>query len=156
MLLKSAVHYGSLPDLSGLASRPAHYVWQPSSTGCYNRAGDDFDNDTGFAVAEELANTISVERGSLDAGVVLPPSNPEGEYDKVVAITQRLFPGPIDVQREKDPEVEGQEYLVLNVVADGTLDEIVARDAQWHHELARIALHSPNVYCLNIDVQAHE
>lgn len=107
-------------------------------------------------MAQEFTTAFPADRAPFDAGAVASPSSPDGEYSKVLALTQRLFPGPIEVQREQDPELPGHEYLVFNVVAKGCLEDIVSRDRDWHRELAKIALHSPNVYCLNIDVRASQ
>lgn len=90
------------------------------------------------------------------AEVVFPGSYSSAEFGQVLALTERLFPGPIDVRRELDPEIPDYEYLVFNVSARGTVDDVSALDTQWHHELARIILNSPNVYCLNIDVATSE
>lgn len=111
---------------------------------------------TAYNMAEQLTNAIPAQQAPTDAGMAYPRLSPADEHDLVLAFTERLFPGPIDVRREHDPEIQNHEYLVLNVVAAGTLDDIVSRDAHWHRELAKIAIHSPNVYCLNIDVQARE
>lgn len=107
-------------------------------------------------MADELTNTYPLSQAPANAGTVFAAPYPPDEYHKVLALTERLFPGSIDVRHERDPEIQGHEYLVFNVSASGTVDDAVARDAQWHRELARIALHSSNVYCLNIDVQAGE
>ncbi|HEX7380425.1 MAG TPA: hypothetical protein VF278_25145 [Pirellulales bacterium] len=105
---------------------------------------------------EELTSAASVRHAAGDDAAVLPSSNRFDEYGAVVALTERLFPGPVDVQREQDPEIQGHSYFDLNVVAEGALEDILSRDTQWHRELARLALHSPNIYCLNIDVQVSE
>lgn len=83
----------------------------------------------------------------------LPPTYPTVEIRAVLSMTERLFPGPVDVRHEVDPEIAGHHYMDFNVVAHGSLDEIMTRDVQWHRELLRIAPRSPNIYCLNIDVK---
>lgn len=60
------------------------------------------------------------------------------EYRDVLAMTQRLFPGPVGVRREHDPELP-EEYVVFDVHAHGTLDEIMIRDLEWHRECGKIA-----------------
>lgn len=88
-----------------------------------------------------------------EAGFHTPaPTYPAAEYNAVLAMTERLFPGPVDVRHESDPEIAGHHYLDLNVVAHGALEDIMARDAQWRRELLQIAPGLPNVYCLNIDI----
>lgn len=104
-------------------------------------------------MADDLTNACL---SSHSADAVLPPSYTAAEYGEVRALTERLFPGPIDVRRELDPEIPDYDYLVFNVGACGTVEEVSARDAQWHHELAKIAPNPSHVYCLNIDIETSE
>jgi hypothetical protein len=90
-----------------------------------------------------------------DAGVgAMPPSAyPPAEYQRVLSMTERLFPGPIQIRHEVDPEIPEHHYLVFEVVGNGSFDDIMARDRQWHREIAREARQSASVYTLMIDVQ---
>lgn len=97
-----------------------------------------------------VSSSVAGPESSIPTGA---PSYPTGEYNAVLAMTKRLFPGQIDVRRETDPEIAGHEYMVFNVIAHGTVEEAISRDRQWHRELVRIAAQSLSVYCLNIDVQ---
>lgn len=60
------------------------------------------------------------------------------EYRQVLAMTQRLFPGPINIRRQHDPELP-EEYAVFEVHPRGAFEEIMARDYQWHEELGVLA-----------------
>ena len=71
----------------------------------------------------------------------------------MLSLTERLFPGPIQVRHEIDPEIPGHHYLVFEVMAKGTFDDAMARDRQWHREIARLARQSTNVYTLMIEVR---
>lgn len=56
----------------------------------------------------------------------------------MLAMTERLFPGPVGVRREHDPELP-EEYVMFDVHVMGTLDEMMVRDRQWHRELGELA-----------------
>lgn len=86
----------------------------------------------------------------------MPRCYTAAEYGEVRALTERLFSGPIDVRRELDPEIPDYDYLVFNVGVCGTVEEVSARDAQWHRELAKIALNPSHAYCLKIDIETSE
>lgn len=60
------------------------------------------------------------------------------EYRNVLAMTQRLFPGPIEVRREHDPEFP-EEYVVFDVQAHEDLKQVMALDRQWHRECGELA-----------------
>lgn len=60
------------------------------------------------------------------------------EYRNVLAMTQRLFPGPVGVHREHDPELH-EEYVVFDVHAHGSFDERTARELEWHRECGKLA-----------------
>lgn len=60
------------------------------------------------------------------------------EYRNVLAMTQRLFPGPVEVRREQDPEFP-EEYVVFDVQAHGNLKQVMALDREWHRECGELA-----------------
>jgi hypothetical protein len=60
------------------------------------------------------------------------------EFRDVLAMTQRMFPGPVGVRRKHDPELP-EEYVVFDVQVRGTLKEIMALDRQWHRKLGDFA-----------------
>lgn len=92
-------------------------------------------------------------RPDADVGATPPPAYPPAEFQRVLSMTERLFPGPIQVRHEIDPEIPGHHYLIFGVVGSGSFDDIMARDRQWHREIAHQAKLSANVYTLMIDVQ---
>lgn len=73
------------------------------------------------------------------------------EYRNMFAMTQRIFPGQVDVRREQDPEFP-EEYVVFAVEAHGSLEEVMARDAAWHRECGKLAFPSPHLYGLDLIV----
>ena len=60
------------------------------------------------------------------------------EYRNVLAMTQRLFPGPVEMCRKHDPELP-KEYVVFDVHPRGTFEQIMAREYEWHHQLGELA-----------------
>jgi hypothetical protein len=55
-------------------------------------------------------------------------------------LTERHFPeGPVDVELEFDPEVPSDEFFVFSVTASGAVEQIVARECQWHREIHKLA-----------------
>ncbi|HQU46689.1 MAG TPA: hypothetical protein PK867_28040, partial [Pirellulales bacterium] len=55
---------------------------------------------------------------------VLPERLEESEeYRNVLAMTQRLFPGPIRITRKHDPELP-EEYVVFEVQSLGTFEQV--------------------------------
>jgi hypothetical protein len=69
------------------------------------------------------------------------------EYRQVFAMTERLFPGPITVQRKHDPELP-EEYVVFDVRAQGSFEQVMVRDREWHRECGELAPLSFHLYHL--------
>lgn len=75
-------------------------------------------------------------------------------FRKVVAFTTELFPGDMSVETRVDPEIPDDLYLVFEVSATGSVDEIVARDEQWHRRLLSVARPWPGLFRLSIDARS--
>ncbi|HVC98613.1 MAG TPA: hypothetical protein VND64_33410 [Pirellulales bacterium] len=76
-----------------------------------------------------------VDRSANPSWGLLPIDGPTGSNalpPPVIAITDELFPGPISVSTEADPEAPSQSFLVLTVEASGEVREIVQRRREWH------------------------
>lgn len=69
------------------------------------------------------------------------------EYRQVLAMTQRLFPGPINIRRQHDPELP-EEYVVFEAGVSGSLSEILERDAEWRRECGSVAPTAFHLYHL--------
>src|SRR5487761_87946 len=79
---------------------------------------------------------------------VLPENLESSEdYCNVLAMTQRMFPGPVGVRRKEDPEFP-EEYLVFDVHAHGILEQVMARDLEWHRECRKLAPAASHLYRL--------
>ena len=72
---------------------------------------------------------------------------------QIAAMTTELFPGEIALETRVDPEIADDLYLVFEVRASGSIDEIVARDEQWHRRLLSIARNWPGLFRLSIDAR---
>ena len=74
------------------------------------------------------------------------------EYEKILSMTQRLFPGPVNVRRKADPEFD-EEYFVFKATAGGDFEDVMTRDAQWHRECRQLAPSSRHLYRLRLEIQ---
>lgn len=64
--------------------------------------------------------------------------------DEVIAITRELFPGPIELSYETDPETPDEPFLMLMVRASGKPKEVVQRRREWHRRVGE-ALPNPEI-----------
>ena len=56
---------------------------------------------------------------------------------QAAAFTAELFPGGMEIRVKNDPEIPDDLYFVFAVRATGSVDDIVARNDQWHRCVAR-------------------
>jgi hypothetical protein len=77
-----------------------------------------------------------------------PPSD---QHRKVGEFTQRLFNGAVSLAAELDPETN-EELVAVSVAASGSVQELVAKNDQWHREIVGIA-GSEHPFRLIIDPQ---
>jgi hypothetical protein len=76
-----------------------------------------------------MNTTVGEPFTAIPAAILPEPLESSDDYHRVLAMTERLFPGPITVRRKQDPEFR-EEYLAFVVGAHGTLENILSRDAQ--------------------------
>ena len=95
--------------------------------------------------ALELAIAPAKLRTSTDDAIIL--------RDQVLAITQDLFNGQVQVVEASDPEILGDTHFIFRVVAHGTLDELASKHDEWHRRLRDIATSFPGIFRLAIDAQ---
>jgi len=63
----------------------------------------------------------------------------EDQAAQLLKVTETLFPpGALAVARECDPMNPTDEYLVVDVLADGDTTSILQRKAAWHAEVALV------------------
>ncbi len=54
---------------------------------------------------------------------------------RIIAMTHELFPGPIRVETDIDPEFPDDKRFVVEVEARGEFREIIERELRWHDKL---------------------
>jgi hypothetical protein len=86
----------------------------------------------------------------LDIGA--PPSQELNELCRqVAAFTGDLFPGEWAVKVKNDPEIPSDLYFVFAVRAAGTIDDVVARNDQWHRSVVGVEGKRHGLFRLAID-----
>ena len=64
----------------------------------------------------------------------LVPLTPELQ-SKIIALSQELFPGPVSIQTEFDPEFPDDQWHAVEVEAYGEFREILDRELLWHDKV---------------------
>ena len=68
----------------------------------------------------------------------------------VLALTREIFPGEVRVFEVEDPEIPGDRYHVFEVRAEGSVDDVMPRDEEWHRRLCELRDRIPGRYRLSI------
>ena len=68
-------------------------------------------------------------------------------------VTDELFSGDWTVEIRVDPEIRDDLYFVFKACAAGSVDDLAARDGQWHRRLLPIGCKWPGLFRLSIDAQ---
>lgn len=94
------------------------------------------------------------ESAAEKLGIDCPPAVELRQLCRQVAgFTAELFPGAMDVEVRVDPEIADDLYFVFEVLAAGSADEIVERDAEWHRRLVGVARRWPGMFRLSVDAR---
>lgn len=89
------------------------------------------------------------ESGAQWLGVPRPPTAELRELcRKVAAFTAELFPAGLTIKVRNDPEIADDLHFVFDVATSGDVDEIVARDNEWHFRLRREVGGRAELFCL--------
>lgn len=72
--------------------------------------------------------------------------------DQVMTFTAELFPGEICVRVKNDPEILTDLYFVFAIRASGDIDDLVARNDQWHRRVMRTEGSRHGLFRLAIEV----
>jgi hypothetical protein len=89
----------------------------------------------------------------LDGAAIAPPQVLRN-HDAILRLTAEIFPrGEISVTEEVDAETPGPEYFVVNVKTSGEIQELVAKDGEWHHRLWDVAPQTASSYRLSLGVE---
>jgi hypothetical protein len=77
-------------------------------------------------------------RSALENPCRIDSSTIVATMGRIIAMSERLFPGPVNVEYSFDPENPSDEYLVFEVVAHGEYKDYCNREFEWHEEVERI------------------
>jgi hypothetical protein len=69
---------------------------------------------------------------------------------EVLAFTQEIFPGKVTLVETDDPEIPDHRYLLLQVSAHGSLEQLAAQNDEWHRRLCQLPGRIPGRYRLSI------
>lgn len=84
---------------------------------------------------------------------VEPPSPLRRLCTQVAGFTAELFPGEMRVEVKNDPEIPDDVFFRFSVDATGTIDEIAARNDQWHERVCRLPARFSGMFRLSIAVR---
>ena len=70
--------------------------------------------------------------------------------EQVLAMTREIFSGEATVEEIEDCEVAGDWYFVLHVTDGGEIENVCARDRNWHQRLSELPVDAGGMYCLSI------
>jgi hypothetical protein len=72
---------------------------------------------------------------------------------KIIAMSQRLFPGSVSIDYSYDPENPTDEYLIFDVVAHGEYADFRDREFEWHQQVRKIVPGSLGEFRLSVTPQ---
>jgi hypothetical protein len=123
-------------------------------------------NPTDSCHAAAQAAVLSTARPDLDEAVrrfeaaaerfaVEPPPFPELRRlcGQVAGFAAELFPGEMRVEVKNDPEIPDDVFFRFGVDATGTLDDIAARNDEWHARVCRLPARFSGMFRLSIAVR---
>lgn len=123
-------------DASGTAGVQPPLVAKPRDQSRFDQALRDF---------EEAAQHFSI---------ATPSSEELRELcRRAEAITRELFPGEFSVEARTDPEIPDDLYFVVEVRAAGSIEELAARNDEWHGRVCQLPYRVPGLFRLSIDVE---
>lgn len=82
------------------------------------------------------------------------PLGIESKLGELVQIAEELFPGPVSVDIETDPELPSERYAVFNVTATGDMTDVINRHRTWHERTALVVPDHCDKIRLSIDIQS--
>ena len=89
-----------------------------------------------------------VEANSALAGLFVAAKH----LSAVLAMTHEIFHASATVEIEADAEID-ESYILIAVIASGSVDDAVAMYHEWHKNLATVAPSDVSHYRLNMDVR---
>lgn len=86
--------------------------------------------------------------------IQIDPSKPSAAVQAaVIAFTEEMFGNPATMEVVPDPEIEGLEPYVVQVLAEGDVASIVKLNHDWHRRLIDVAGKDAHHFCLSLDVK---
>lgn len=106
-------------------------------------------------VGPNLDETIRRFEAAAEIFGVTPPPAPELRRlcGQVVDFTAELFPGEMRVEVKNDPEIPDDVFFRFGVDATGTIDDIAARNDEWHARVCRLPARFSGMFRLSIAVR---
>lgn len=94
------------------------------------------------------------ESAAQRLGVSVPSAAELGNlYRQVLEATADLFPGEARVSVKNDPEIPDDLYFVFAVGAAGSIDDIAARNDEWHGRVCRLPSKFSGLFRLSVRVR---
>ena len=105
-------------------------------------------NDSGATLGEMLSRVAALEREARrlreDIGKLQSATGQTADHapsqclPEIVRITEEMFPGPVFVEMECDPEDPDVTFLVLNVSFRGNPKQAVDKRIAWHQRVSQV------------------
>ena len=74
--------------------------------------------------------------------------------EDVKRITSSIFAVPSAYVHGEDCEIAGERYIEVAVSDSGLIDDIVARQYEWHRQVSRLPSNVKRLFRLSVDVQS--
>ena len=71
--------------------------------------------------------------------------------NRVMEMTQAIFPGEVKCEEQEDAEVFGDRHFVLRVTDSSNLETVLAKHNQWHQKLVELPPGTRTCFRLVID-----
>lgn len=72
---------------------------------------------------------------------------------QVAAFTAELFPGEMRIRVHNDPDIPDDFYILFSVDAAGDLDDLAAKNDEWHGLLCRLPSRFSGLFRLDVAVR---
>lgn len=72
---------------------------------------------------------------------------------QVAAFTAELFPGEMHIRINNDPEIPDDLYILFGVDATGGIDELAAKNDEWHGRVCRMPTRFSGLFRLSVTVR---
>ena len=105
-------------------------------------------HDLEAAAAREFV-AMAEEQGTL----CLPEPELRELIRQVADLTAEIFGGDMEVEVLGDPEIRGELHFTFEVAARGAVDEIVARENEWHLKVRRLVGTRAELFRFSVDAR---